>query len=83
MGPLCYATDRLGHVVILRQCCQTKAMPRHLAGGIAGQARSTNRRPYGVHITRREYTDIAHQGRAAVPFASHTPLLVVDQRARD
>jgi hypothetical protein len=55
--------------------------PRLLAGLVAGQAHSANLRPERINRARRRYADLTDQSGAAISFATHATVVVIDEES--
>ena len=56
---------------------------RLLAGLIARQAHSANLRPEGINRARRRHADLTDQSGAAISFATHATVIVIDEESRN
>ena len=57
--------------------------PGRFAGVVSRQTGPTDVRPEGIDCARRKYTDLAHEGCAAVAIAAHPSPLVIDECGRN
>ena len=56
---------------------------RLLAGLIARQAHSANLRPERINRARRRHADLTDQSGAAISFATHATVIVIDEESRN
>jgi len=62
---------------------EPKKAPRLLAGLVAWQAHSANLRPERINRARRRHADLTDQGGAAISFATHATVVVIDEESRN
>jgi hypothetical protein len=62
---------------------EAEKAPRLLAGLIARQAHSANLRPEGINRARRRHADLTDQSGAAISFATHATVVVIDEESRN
>ena len=55
--------------------------PRLLAGLIARQAHSANLGPERINRARRRHADLTDQSGAAISFATHATVVVIDEES--
>jgi hypothetical protein len=60
---------------------QAEKAPRLLAGLIARQAHSANVRPERINRARCRYADLTDQTGAAISFATHATVVVIDEES--
>jgi hypothetical protein len=60
---------------------EAEKAPRLLAGPIARQAHSANLRPERINRARRRYADLPDQRGAAISFATHATVVVIDEES--